>query len=355
MSYRRSKRGRSGKSYNEYSWSDLESDLDDYKRKDKRRRKDEEEFDIPKINDLSDLITAASAGKKYRNINNDKLRRITPALKKLNNMKGLDEIKITILGQIMYYMQHLHLLDDDYMHTVITGHAGSGKTTLAEILADIYCHLGLLATGAVHKVHAKDLIGKYIGHTANMTMDAVKNAFGGVLLIDEAYSIGGDPNHIPSFNRECVNALNQCLSEYKKDFVCIIVGYKNSLRDNFFSLNEGLERRFAWRFDTGDVPFDNLADIFRGQASKVGWDVASDAIPDKFFSLNKDFFSAGGGATETLLSKCKIAYGRRMFGCMSSGMIPTITADDFNAGFKEFCKNQTPKPQISPPPEHMYI
>lgn len=227
------------------------------------------------------------------------------------------------------------------------------NTTLSEILAEIYCHLGRISTGKVHNVKRSDLIGKWCGHTANMTLEAVKQARGGVLRIDEAYNIGGSPGHVDTFAKECVDTLNQCLSEYKKDFICIIVGYKDSLDKCFFNINKGLERRFSWHHDMGEAPYDILGDIFRGQADRAGWTVDPDAIPPGFFVANKALFENGGGATEVLLSKCKIAHAIRVFGTDSADK-SIINRADFMAGFQKYKLNKKEK-EDNKPPMSMYL
>ncbi|QYB17745.1 ESX-1 secretion system protein [Pacmanvirus S19] len=305
-----------------------------------------------KLRHLDDLINLTEDVIEYRNIQYDKLRAILPYVKKLNNMVGMADIKNIVFGQILYHLQGMQS-GDEFLHTVIMGAPGSGKTTLAEILSNIYCHLGLISTGKVHKVHKKDLISKWCGETAVFTEAAVKAAFGGVLLIDEAYSLSSNPDKADAFSKECIDTLCSCLSEYRKDFICIIVGYKESLENCFFKLNPGLERRFAWRFNTGTTV--SLDSIFIKQAEQLGWKIAADAIPAEFFTENNKLFQAGGGDTELLFAKCKIEYAKRMFGNYNSNSKHVITKDDFRDGFNEFKNN---KPQIiasEPPPFGLYL
>jgi energy-coupling factor transporter ATP-binding protein EcfA2 len=314
------------------------------------------EHPVPQIDSLEDLILMCESDLTYAHIDNMKLYTILPGIRKLASMKGLEEIKKSVLGQILYTMQGLNTGADDYMHTVITGPPGSGKTSLAEILGEIYCHLGVLATGTVVRAHRKDLIGKYCGHTANLTEKVVKSAFGGVLLIDEGYNIGGAPDRVDTFAKECVDTLCGLLSEHKKDFMCIIVGYKDALTDCFFKINPGLERRFAWRYDTGEAQFDLLEGIFNTQALSAGWYVESETIPSGFFSENREYFKTGGGATEVLFAKCKIEYSKRVFGKPTGSSPPTITRSDFMRAFTEYKNNKvTTVVEMKPPPFGMYL
>ena len=145
----------------------------------------------------------------------------------------------------------------DMMHAVITGSPGCGKTTFIEILAKIYVKMGILKKGHIVKVRRDQLIGKYLGHTAVQTQERITEATGGILLIDEAYSLG-NPEGRDSFAKECIDTLNQALSEKKKDFICIIAGYKDALDSSFFAYNEGLRRRFPFRYDIAKYSTANI-------------------------------------------------------------------------------------------------
>lgn len=309
----------------------------------------------PPVNSLADLITMGESTDTYAHINMVKLRAVVPGLKKLVAMTGLEKVKAKVLRQVVYYIKGLPVKDDDYLHTVITGSPGTGKTTLAEILATIYCHLGLLSKGTVKRVRRNDMIGRFCGWTADQVVKCVKESLGGVLFIDEAYNLGGNPDHVDTFAKECVDTLNQCLSEYKKDFVCIIAGYEESLRDCFFKINPGLERRFPVRFDTGKYTPELLERIMRAQAEAAGWKLAPDAVNVGFFKSNEDYFKFVGGDTELLLTQCKHAYGMRTFGSPAE-TTPIITAADVASGFVEFKLNKgTIKKEDSGPPPGWYI
>ena len=100
------------------------------------------------------------------------------------------------------------------LHCVITGSPGCGKTTFIEIYAKILTKLGISKYGHIVKVKRSDLIGKYLGHTSVQTQNKINDAKGGILLIDEAYSLG-NPEGRDSFSKECIDTLNQALSEDK--------------------------------------------------------------------------------------------------------------------------------------------
>lgn len=105
-----------------------------------------------------------------------------------------------------------------------------------------------------------DLIGKYLGHTAKLTQEVFDNSKGGILFIDEAYSLG-NPEQRDSFSKECIDTINQNLTE-NKDTVVFIAGYKEQLNESFFSYNPGLNRRFKMRLTVDKYNAEDLRQIF---------------------------------------------------------------------------------------------
>ena len=193
------------------------------------------------IDDLLNLIDIYDSNKKY-NINLSRLSKIKSQLIELKNMIGLNNIKSQIINQLLYILNEYN--EDNMLHTVITGTPGVGKTKLAKILGDIYHNLNIFKIKKRKRnnnypfkiVSRSDLIGKYLGHTSKKTQEVIDECNGGVLFIDEAYSLGNTEGR-DSFSKECIDTINLNLSEKKKNFLCIIAGYKDSLDKCFFSYN----------------------------------------------------------------------------------------------------------------------
>ena len=162
-------------------------------------------------------------------------------------MIGLDSLKNKLCHQILFYLQGLDNTNKDMLHTVIEGDPGVGKTEIAKILGELYCSLGILSKGTFKSVKRADLVGGYLGQTATKTLKILEENKGGVLFIDEAYSLGNEEGK-DIYSKECIDTITAFLSENRQDFVCIIAGYKKALRQCFFKYNAGLERRFPWSY-----------------------------------------------------------------------------------------------------------
>ena len=299
------------------------------------------------IKSLDDLI---ELGKMYDpllkvryNIDLQKLANLVEPLEKLQSMIGLSNIKESIVGHITYYLANLEEDTQDMMHTVITGPPGVGKTRLGQILGDIYYNLGILKgtqtkkrgrnskikdNGYIFKIIKRsDLVGKYLGHTAVKTQKVIDSCEGGVMFIDEAYSLGNAEGR-DSFSKECIDTINQNLTEKKSNFLCIIAGYKDALDKCFFSYNEGLSRRFTFRYNIEKYTAEELKLIFHEMVEKLGWTINEKDIKTKFFEDNYSNFKNMAGDMETLL------FGKRVFCKPKEKKI--LTLEDIKNGFKRF-------------------
>ena len=230
------------------------------------------------------------------------------------------------------------------MHTVIYGPPGSGKTEVAKIIGRIFSNLGILNKKIFKKVSRNDLVAGYLGQTAIKTKDMIKASLGGVLFIDEAYSLGNSEKR-DSFAKECVDTLCEALSEHKHNWMVIIAGYEKELNDCFFALNEGLNSRFTWRFKLDGYKPGELKSIYEKQVRDYGWTIAATAtatatetVPESWFASRMEYFTTYGRDMETLFTKTKIAHSRRVF-CLPVCEKKIVTFADLENGFKLFIEN----------------
>ncbi|MFG6120760.1 AAA family ATPase [Thalassobacillus sp. B23F22_16] len=173
-------------------------------------------------------------------------------LEALDNMIGLQDVKIYIHRYYHYlkYQQQrkslgFTMVDEPGLHMIMTGNPGTGKTTLARLLANIYYELGLLETREVVEVNRSHLVGAYIGQSEENTMNYVKQATGGVLFIDEAYSLSREGQTGNDYGQAVIDTLVSAMTskEYGGKFAVILAGYPEEMRQFLWS-NPGLRSRF---------------------------------------------------------------------------------------------------------------
>jgi hypothetical protein len=223
-------------------------------------------------------------------------------------------------------------------HTVIMGPPGTGKTEVANILADIYFNMGFLKTNTVKSVKRSDLIGEYLGSTAIKTQKVIDSALGGVLLIDEAYSLG---NHEKKdyFSKECLDTLNQNLLLHKGNLICIIAGYQEDLDKCFFAYNPGLKRRFGFWHVIKEYSAKELFLIFESQVKRNGWQYKSkhNTEIEEFITRHVKVFQYFGGDIELLLEHAQINSCNRS---VLSNEQRTLCIDDLNSALDEIRKSR---------------
>lgn len=322
---------------------ETEASPENSKRRERAKFINGEPIDV-EINTLDDLITLANKiGEEYTldktySLDLESLLAMKPTLEKLNNMIGLLDIKKRIVHQILFYLQGLDDTNRDMLHTVIEGDPGVGKTEIAKILGEIYGSLGILSKGSFKSVKRADLIGSYLGQTASKTLKVLEEAKGGVLFIDEAYSLGNEEGK-DIYSKECIDTITAFLSENREDFVCIIAGYKEALRQCFFKYNAGLERRFPWTYTIKSYTEEELKLIFEKMVNESGW--KSD-VELKFFKEHIKKFKHFGGDMENLFHKSKLAHSFRSLALKPEDK-KKITMDDINYGMKLFVQDEEDK------------
>jgi SpoVK/Ycf46/Vps4 family AAA+-type ATPase len=245
-------------------------------------------------------------------------------MEEMEELIGLQELKDRI-NEYANYLQFITLRKDRgieetepiNLHAVFKGNPGTGKTTVARKLGKIYKRLGLLSKGHVHEVDRADLVAEFIGQTAPKTKAAIKKAKGGILFIDEAYSLSRKDDDAKDFGKEAIEILLKEMSD-ESDMAVIAAGYPEEI-DNFLQSNPGLKSRFNIVFDFPDYLPQELIQIADYSADKRGikFDEGSrDALYKKLVDAyrQRDRYFGNARLVNSLVDECKMNLGLRVMG-----------------------------------------
>ncbi len=227
---------------------------------------------------------------------------------RLNNLVGLEKVKQKVIDITNYLrVQQLRKKNNFVsrkmpLHMVFTGNPGTGKTTVARIMGQFLKDIGILETGVFVEASRKDLIGQFIGQTSQKTSKMIKKAMGGVLFIDEAYSLNSPTEK--DYGPEAISTLIKEMEDNYEKFVVIFAGYPKEM-DDFLSMNPGLKDRVQFKIDFPDYQENELVDIFKCFCIENEYNIDEDivtAIKELFFDFVKVKDSSFSNAR--LVRKC---------------------------------------------------
>lgn len=258
-------------------------------------------------------------------------------IEELNRLIGLNSVKREISTfynflnvQERRKMQGLPIPPTSY-HCVFTGNPGTGKTTVARIMAGIYKELGILKKGHLVEVDRSKLVAEYVGQTAVKTNKVVDEAMDGVLFIDEAYTLAG--NSSQDFGREAIDTLLKRMEDDRDRLVVIVAGYTDEMT-RFISSNPGLQSRFNHFIEFEDYSLLELMEIFKKRAEEYQYTLSDEFVQKLQLYFQRAIENKGrnfGNArfARNLFEKCLECQANRISLAENDAGLNVLTAEDF--------------------------
>ena len=255
----------------------------------------------------------------------------------LNELVGLEKIK-QVLKELVDLIELKKKAGDNLkikdinLHMVFLGNPGTGKTTVARIIAGMLYNLKYIKQNKLVEVSSKDLVAEYVGQTAPKTMAVIERAMGGVLFIDEAYSLASGQGQGNGYNEEAIATLIQAMENYRDDLVVIFAGYTKEMQ-GFLNANSGIASRIGYTLEFEDYTEDELLQIFKNMVTKAGFDITEDALNEalKVIREYKDTKNFGNARfARSLFEKTIIKHASNTKNKKTNKALKTIEKEDIN-------------------------
>ena len=252
--------------------------------------------------------------------------------KELNELVGLNDVKkvlhdlVNLIG--LKEKSSLNIASIN-LHMLFLGNPGTGKTTVARHLANILFNLGYIKENKLLEVSSKDLVAEYVGQTAIKTYSVIERALGGILFIDEAYSLSSKNN---SYNDEAIATLIKAMEDNRDNLVVIFAGYTKEMQD-FINSNSGIASRIGYTLNFKDYTEDELVLIFKGMVIKAGFKITDEALlkAREIIRENKDMKNFGNARfVRNMYEKTVVTHATNTKDKKRKDILITITDKDIN-------------------------
>ncbi|WP_394884325.1 AAA family ATPase [Clostridium butyricum] len=261
--------------------------VDSYKSTENKDKHNDKKMDKKKPAKKEDDLTNKESSEFQKNSKSNEGERnsntLEEALEKLNSLTGLKNVKKEIeriVRLIKYAKNRNEVLKINKeinlsYHFAFMGNPGTGKTTVARLIGDIFYYLGILEKGHVVEVDRSDIVGKFIGETAKLTKKAIDKAMGGILFIDEAYSLAKGGENSNDYGKEAIETLLKSMEDNRGKFTVIFAGYKKEMR-NLINMNPGLQSRINLMINFDDYTDEELIHIAKNIAKEEYYKLSED-------------------------------------------------------------------------------
>ena len=256
----------------------------------------------------------------------------------LNQLVGLTKVK-EMLKDLVNLIELKNKTKDELkiknvnLHMVFLGNPGTGKTTVARIIAEMLYNLKYVKQNKLIEVSSKDLVAEYVGQTAPKTMSVIQKALGGVLFIDEAYSLASGHGQGNSYNEEAIATLIQAMENYRDEIVVIFAGYTKEMQD-FLNANSGIVSRIGYTMEFEDYTTEELLEIFKMNMEKSGFTVTKEALKkvENIINEYRDTKNFGNARfVRNIYEKSIVKHASNTKGKKGKKVLKTITENDISA------------------------